>query len=98
MVAAWFPAKERGTASAIFNSAQYFATVLFAPIMGWIVHAIGWSEVFYFMGALGIVMSVVWMRTMHNSPADHPIITAAEREYIESGGALLSGGGKAKAA
>ncbi|RZM09629.1 MAG: MFS transporter, partial [Sphingomonas sp.] len=28
IVAAWFPAKERGTASAIFNSAQYFATVL----------------------------------------------------------------------
>ncbi|WP_377153168.1 MFS transporter [Roseateles sp. UC29_93] len=98
MVAAWFPVKERGTASAIFNSAQYFATVLFAPIMAWIVHAIGWSEVFYFMGALGIVMSVVWMRTMHNSPADHPTITAAEREHIESGGALLSGGGKAKTA
>lgn len=25
IVAAWFPAKERGTASAIFNAAQYFA-------------------------------------------------------------------------
>nr|WP_297524289.1 MFS transporter [uncultured Roseateles sp.] len=98
MVAAWFPVKERGTASAIFNSAQYFATVLFAPIMAWIVHAIGWSEVFYFMGALGILMSVVWMRTMHNSPADHPTITAAEREHIESGGALLSGGATARAA
>lgn len=98
MVAAWFPVKERGTASAIFNSAQYFATVLFAPIMAWIVHAIGWSEVFYFMGALGIVMSVVWMRTMHNSPAEHPTLSAAEREHIESGGALLSGDGKAKEA
>ena len=86
MVAAWFPVKERGTASAIFNSAQYFATVLFAPIMAWIVHAIGWSEVFYFMGGLGILMSVVWMRTMHNSPAEHPAISAAEREHIEAGG------------
>lgn len=36
IVAAWFPAQERGTAVAIFNSAQYFATVIFAPIMaGW---------------------------------------------------------------
>jgi ACS family glucarate transporter-like MFS transporter len=98
MVAAWFPVKERGTASAIFNSAQYFATVLFAPIMAWIVHAIGWSEVFYFMGGLGILMSVIWMRTMHNSPSDHPTITAAEREHIEAGGALLAGGASAKAA
>jgi MFS transporter, ACS family, glucarate transporter len=29
IVAAWFPAAERGTASAIFNSSQYFALVLF---------------------------------------------------------------------
>ncbi len=29
IVAAWFPTKERGTASAIFNSAQYFSLALF---------------------------------------------------------------------
>src|SRR5882724_2449516 len=34
-VAAWFPTSERGTASAIFNSSQYFCLVLFAPFMGW---------------------------------------------------------------
>ena len=33
-VAAWFPANERGTASAIFNAAQYFALVIFGPVMG----------------------------------------------------------------
>ena len=53
IVAAWFPSSERGTASAIFNSAQYFATVLFAPIMGYIAHTFGWSHVFIFMGGLG---------------------------------------------
>ncbi len=37
IVAAWFLTAERGTASAIFNSAQYLATVLFAPIMGVII-------------------------------------------------------------
>ena len=30
LVAIWFPTSERGLASAIFNSAQYFATALFA--------------------------------------------------------------------
>ena len=35
VVAAWFPAQERGTAVAIFNSAQYFATVIFAPNLAW---------------------------------------------------------------
>jgi ACS family glucarate transporter-like MFS transporter len=88
IVAAWFPANERGTASAIFNSAQYFATVLFAPIMGWITHTYGWPQVFYFMGAVGIIASVVWLATIH-SPSAHPGISAAELEYISKGGALV---------
>ena len=36
IVAAWFPTKERGTASAIFNSAQYFSLALFSPLLGWL--------------------------------------------------------------
>jgi len=56
IVAAWFPASERGTAAAIFNSAQFFALVLFSPIMGWISHALGWKPVFWFMGAVGVVV------------------------------------------
>ncbi len=47
---AWFPTRETGTAAAIFNSAQYFATVLFAPLLGYIVHTYGWKYSFYFYG------------------------------------------------
>jgi ACS family glucarate transporter-like MFS transporter len=88
IVAAWFPANERGTASAVFNSAQYFATVLFAPIMGWIVHSYGWPYVFYFMGALGIIVSMVWLKVIH-SPITHPRIGSEELDYIRRGGALV---------
>ena len=88
IVAAWFPANERGTASAVFNSAQYFATVLFAPIMGWITHTYGWPYVFYFMGAVGIVVSFIWLKVIHG-PREHPGINRAELEYIEKGGALV---------
>jgi ACS family glucarate transporter-like MFS transporter len=88
LASAWFPTAERGTAAAIFNSAQYFATVLFAPLMGWLVHSFGWQSVFYVMGALGIVMSFVWRKTVYG-PKDHPRINAAELAYIEAGGALV---------
>lgn len=88
IVAAWFPAAERGTASAIFNSAQYFATVLFAPLMGWIVHAFGWEHVFVVMGAAGILFSAVWLKFIHN-PKDHPMIGAQELDHIVQGGALV---------
>ena len=88
IVAAWFPTAERGQASAIFNSAQYFATVLFAPIMGWIAHAWGWEYVFWFMGALGLVFAAAWPKLIYN-PREHPRANAAELEHIERGGGLI---------
>ncbi len=88
IVAAWFPGSERGTASAFFNSGQYFATVIFAPLMGWIAHDFGWRFVFYVMGALGIVMGLVWIKTIYG-PKEHPGINDAEFDYIKEGGALV---------
>ncbi len=89
IVAAWFPAQERGTAVAIFNSAQYFATVIFAPIMGWLTHEVGWSHVFFFMGGLGIIISFVWLKVIHE-PNQHPGVNKKELEYIAEGGALIN--------
>ena len=60
IVAAWFPNSERGRASAIFNSAQYFALPIFAPIFGGLIHRAGWRSCFWFMGALGAVLTIVW--------------------------------------
>jgi ACS family glucarate transporter-like MFS transporter len=88
IVAAWFPAAERGTASAIFNSAQYAATVIFAPLMGWLVHTFGWHYVFSVMGVLGMLFTLVWQKYIHN-PKDHPMINDAELQYIEQGGGLV---------
>ncbi len=88
ITSAWFPTHERGLASALFNSAQYFATVLFAPIMGWLVHAFGWESVFVVMGGLGIALAFVWLKVIHG-PKDHPSVSAGELKYIEEGGALV---------
>ncbi len=88
IVAAWYPANERGTASAIFNSAQYFATVVFAPVMGWITYTYGWPSVFVFMGVLGLLVALVWLRTVY-APRRHPRLGSAELDYIAAGGALV---------
>ncbi|BAI74943.1 glucarate transporter (plasmid) [Azospirillum sp. B510] len=89
VVAAWFPGQERATASAIFNSAQYFATVIFAPLMGWLTHSFGWHWVFGVMGGLGIIMAGVWMKTVY-PPKDHPRINQAELDHIAAGGGLVN--------
>jgi ACS family glucarate transporter-like MFS transporter len=89
IVAAWFPANERGTAAAIFNSAQYAATVVFAPLMGWLIHSFGWHWVFAVMGVLGMLFVLVWNKLIYD-PKDHPMANAAEVNYIEEGGGLVS--------
>jgi ACS family glucarate transporter-like MFS transporter len=93
IVAAWFPAKERGTASAIFNSAQYFATVAFAPIMGAIVAWYGWPWVFVFMGVVGLLAAAAWTSTVYE-PRQHPRLLEPELELLREGGAMVDSGGE----
>lgn len=88
IVAAWFPAAERGTATAIFNSAQYFAVAVFAPLMGWITHIYGWHHVFVLMGVLGLAGAVLFRARVH-APMESPFLSVAEREHIAAGGALV---------
>jgi ACS family glucarate transporter-like MFS transporter len=85
---AWFPTRETGTAAAIFNSAQYFATVLFAPLLGYIVQTYGWKYSFMFMGLIGFVFLIFWLKFVH-APKKSRYINQAELEYITKGGALV---------
>jgi MFS transporter, ACS family, glucarate transporter len=89
IVASWFPSSERGLASAIFNASQYFAMTIFAPILGWFTHAAGWKSGFWFMGVLGFVLVLVWVRCIHDV-RDYPRISPTEVAYIEQGGGLVN--------
>jgi ACS family glucarate transporter-like MFS transporter len=89
IVAAWFPAVERGRASAIFNASQYFSLVFFAPIMGWIDHLWSWQQCFWFAGAIGSLFALVWFKSVYGV-RQHPHISAAEEHLIEQGGGLIS--------
>jgi MFS family permease len=88
VVASWFPTAERGTASAVFNSAQYFAAVIFTPLMARLTHAFGWQHVYVAMGVAGIALAAIWLKVVR-SPADHPRINQAELDHIEQGGGVI---------
>jgi len=88
LVATWFPTRERGTASAIFNSSQYFATVLFVPLMGYVAQTFSWPWVFWTMGAFGLLLTALWFKTVYG-PRNHPWVRPTEITYIQQGGALI---------
>ncbi|WP_186156640.1 D-galactonate transporter [Burkholderia gladioli] len=97
IVSTWFPMRERGLATSIYNSAQYIAVVVFVPMMGFLVHSAGWPSVFWVMGGLGLALSVVWFRVMRQ-PLAHPRANAAELDYLRDGGANLGAGRKGASA
>jgi D-galactonate transporter len=88
IVSCWFPTRERGTASALFNSAQYMAVVVFAPLMAWLTHAWGWEHVFLWMGGLGIVATFFWF-ALYRDPLSAPRLGEAELKLMREGGALV---------
>jgi ACS family glucarate transporter-like MFS transporter len=87
ITAMWFPTHERGFASAVFNSAQYFALALFCPLLGWILAVFGWQHVFYVMGLAGMLLALLWWKVIR-APRNHPSVNRAELDYIEGGGGL----------
>jgi ACS family glucarate transporter-like MFS transporter len=96
IVANWFPASERGTASAIFNASQYFSVVAFTPLMGWLAQEYGWRSVFLAMGGIGLIGVALFVAVVQ-SPARHKGISKREYAYIEDGGALVKLDGPAPA-
>lgn len=88
VAAMWFPKSERGRASSLFASAQYFAVGIFSPLAGWLVSEFGWQWPFFVLGAIGFAAFFVWRKVM-DTPRHHPGVSRAELDYIIEGGALV---------
>jgi ACS family glucarate transporter-like MFS transporter len=89
----WFPSDERGLATAIFQSAQYFALAVFTPLMTWTLHIWSWHYIFFWTGGVGVVLGLVWLRYVQE-PRSHRSVNQAEIDYIEAGGGLPNMGEK----
>jgi ACS family glucarate transporter-like MFS transporter len=57
--------------------------------MGWITASFGWPWVFGVMGALGLILTLGWLKTIYN-PSEHPLVNKAELAYIAEGGGLIN--------
>ena len=83
-VAEWFPKKERGLATGLFNAGTSIGVVVAVLLVPWILNRYGWHEVFWITGALGLVWLIFWL-LFYEIPAKQARLTAEERDYIISG-------------
>jgi ACS family hexuronate transporter-like MFS transporter len=98
VVSEWFPRRERGLATALFDSGSSIGGAIAPFLIIPIYQRYGWRPAFVIPGLLGLVWIIGW-RWIAGSPETHPRITAAEREMIirdkaESQPSHKSGGGE----
>ncbi|HEX3893505.1 MAG TPA: MFS transporter [Terracidiphilus sp.] len=77
----WFPASKRGFATAIFDSAAKFSSVIGVPLLGIILLRIGWRWSFALTGFISMLYFLLFWK-VYRDPEDEPSLTAEERELL----------------
>ncbi|MDN4134013.1 MFS transporter [Pantoea ananatis] len=82
--ATWFPARERGIATGVFNMGSSFGAMLAPPLIAWCILFHSWQFAFLVAGGLAIVAAFIWF-IFYKDPKEAKRLSAEERAYIEGG-------------
>lgn len=89
VVRQWFPASERGLATAIFNAGTFAAPAVSAPLIAWVLLRQGWRVSFLLTGVAGFLWVIFWWK-FFRVPSECSWLPQEERDYIlantDSGG------------
>ncbi|MCY0906032.1 MFS transporter [Arthrobacter sp. H14-L1] len=86
LISHWFPAKERARAYAFWMMNIAIASIITAPLSGWILSFSDWRMLFIVEGIFPFVIAApIWWIFVADRPRDAKWCTAEERAYIEDG-------------
>jgi sugar phosphate permease len=92
----WFPTRERGLATSIFDAAAKFSNVIAVPLVTIVVVTFGWRGGFFFTAILSFAYFVAYF-VFYRNPSQDRRLEREELDYIVDGGAQpegLSSGGR----
>ncbi len=82
-VAEWYPKRERGTATGLFNSGANIGAIGTIVLVPWLAGHYGWQATFLLTGALGFIWLAFWF-FIYRQPEDHPKLSLEELTLIRS--------------
>jgi sugar phosphate permease len=85
ITAAWFPAKERGFATGVWDSSSKWGPALAPAMLVALMIAFGWRSLFHVTGAFGIAFALLFLM-LYRNPVDSKRLSKEEFAYIEAGG------------
>jgi ACS family D-galactonate transporter-like MFS transporter len=83
VVSTWFPASERGKATAFYDSGARIGSALAVPIVAFIIAGYGWQAAFIITGLLGLLWVLGWL-VVYRDPEQHRKVNSAELDHIRS--------------
>jgi ACS family hexuronate transporter-like MFS transporter len=82
--AEWFPARERGLASGVYNIGASVGSMLAPPLVVWAILTYNWQLAFVITGGLGLVWVGLWL-WLYQAPDRHRALGEEERRHIAEG-------------
>jgi ACS family D-galactonate transporter-like MFS transporter len=83
-VGRWFPPHERSLATALFDGAAKFSSVIGIPLVGFVLLRAGWRWGFATTGAISLLYFIYFWR-VYRDPDEDAGLADVERRYIVSG-------------
>lgn len=83
-IASWFPERERGLPTAVFDASAKFAPAVGVPLLGALVVHFGWRLSFAATGLLSLLYFALFY-LIYREPREDPGLSSAELDYIEQG-------------
>lgn len=93
-ISRWFHNNEKAKASACMSSGAFVGPMLGSAFTVLLIMTLGWRYVFYILGIIGFILSVVWYSFAKNHPADSTFANEAEKAYIIGGNDALGNANK----
>jgi sugar phosphate permease len=78
----WYPRDERGFVQGISHAASRFGAAIGPPVAVAIMIHYGWRSVFYVIGVLSLLWSILYMLVYRNMPEEHHRVSRAELARI----------------
>lgn len=81
----WLPPKERGLTHGLNFSGGRIGSAISFPLCVWLITIMPWQAMFWVLGGLGLLLTVVWWVWFRDDPADHKGVSEAELAHIRAG-------------
>ncbi len=70
VVAQWFSGKTRATANSLCVAGSSIGAIIAPPLVAWLALSYGWKAAFYVLGAVGLLIALLWKLIYRDPPPE----------------------------